>query len=320
MFEKKVYSSYLVKGQLKSAIAYLENFEEMSEKVLKYKSTFEGHQLIKRSDNQRLNEIDAIFQEYYRMVFWEEKSEAECESYLLKAIGTYLNITSTEEEASLSVPEKMEGLENKLAALVEKEGYYYLGGTTGSWYGPYIWKDTEKVVYSVELPKGTFELTVNMLTGFVSRSWLDYLSFGATGTGGWATDTELYCVKELYEEDMDAPSFQISYLKHEAQHKLDMQVNPNMDGVSLEYRAKLVELIYYPNLDKFSFFLLEASDENKTNSHAYSSFLIGRELSKRILGKELERDMDAWKGKEEEIKQEAMKLYFESSAEKTVLE
>ena len=75
-------------------------------------------------------------------------------------------------------------LAEQLQSLFEAEGYHALFGKTQGYYGPYIWRDTVPTVYRVELPCGTAEYTVNILKGFVFRSWMDYLTFGRYGTGG----------------------------------------------------------------------------------------------------------------------------------------
>ena len=116
-------------------------------------------------------------------------------------------------------------------------------GKTQGYYGPYIWQDTVPTVYRVELPGGTAEYTVNILKGFVFRSWMDYLTFGRYGTSGWASpDGTINCVEQAY--DFDSERFLVSLLKHEAQHTVDMKHFPDMTTAELEYRAKLVELHY----------------------------------------------------------------------------
>ena len=110
---------------------------------------------------------------------------------------------------------------------------------------------------------------------------------------------------------IETPSFQISYLKHEAQHAVDKMNYDSMDSVVMEYRAKLVELIYYPDISKFLDFLLEADKENPKNSHSYASFLIISKLSKRILQKTYEENETVWIPFENEIRTVALELYRE---------
>ena len=66
---------------------------------------------------------------------------------------------------------------------LKRSGYHALFGKTQGYYGPYIWRDTVPTVYRVELPGGTAEYTVNILKGFVFRSWMDYLTFGRARYG-----------------------------------------------------------------------------------------------------------------------------------------
>ena len=84
-------------------------------------------------------------------------------------------------------------------------------------FGPYIWKDTIPTSYQIELPEGVEQYTVNILKGFVFRSWMDYLTFGKYGTGGWASeDGTIQCIESAY--DFESEKFTVSLLKHEAQH------------------------------------------------------------------------------------------------------
>ena len=78
-----------------------------------------------------------------------------------------------------------------------RDAYHALFGKTRGYYGPYVWKDTVSAVYSVELPDGTAQYTVNILKGFVFRSRMDYLTFGRFGTGGWASpDGTINCIAQ----------------------------------------------------------------------------------------------------------------------------
>ncbi len=159
----------------------------------------------------------------------------------------------------------------------EAAGYHALFGKTQGYYGPYIWRDTVPTVYRVELPEGTADYTVNILDGFVFRGWMDYLTFGRYGTGGWASpDGTINCIRQAY--DFESERFLVSLLKHEAQHAADMKRFPGITPAELEYRAKLVELHYSGDAGLLQKFLSEA-DENKANdSHAVASTRISREF------------------------------------------
>ena len=121
--------------------------------------------------------------------------------------------------------------------------------------------------YRVELPDGTAEYTVNILKGFVFRSWLDYLTFGKQGTGGWASpDGTINCIEQAY--DFESERFLVSLLKHEAQHTVDMKRFPGITPAELEYRAKLVELHYCSDLGLLQKFLSTADARKSKDSHA----------------------------------------------------
>ena len=152
----------------------------------------------------------------------------------------------------------------------EAKGYHALFGKTQGYFGPYIWRDTVPTVYPVELPDGTAEYTVNILKGFVFRSWMDYLTFGQFGTGGWSSpDGTINCIAQAY--DFESERFRISLLKHEAQHTVDRKRFPGITSAELEDRAKLVELHYSGNLGLLQKFLSEADESRQNDGHALAS-------------------------------------------------
>ena len=159
--------------------------------------------------------------------------------------------------------------------MFEQNGYHALFGKTQGYYGPYVWKDTVPAVYSVELPEGTAQYTVNILGGFVFRSWMDYLTFGRFGTRGWASeDGTINCIEQA--NDFESERFLVSLLKHEAQHTVDMKQFPGITPAELEYRAKLVELHYSGDLGLLRKFLSEADESRASDAHALASARLKR--------------------------------------------
>jgi len=308
-YDKHVLNGLLIQGRLHDAVDYLSQFPQKQRLVRRYVSVFEDGKVLKRSDNPVVNTIDAIYQSYYRMVFWQQAGREQAGGKLCASLCELLKL-----KLEYNGREALEKAEEAVGAAVTKEGYCFLGGTTSGYLGPYIWKNTEPVQYEVLLPSGSRKMTVCMMDGFVSRSWLDFLSFGKVGTGGWAgADGQLYCVRSAYADDMDKPSFKISYLMHEAQHALDKEMTPGMSPLHLEYRAKLVELIAYPRITKFRSFLAEASDTDEANFHAFASYQIVSGLSRRTFGKEYESNFDSWRGKLPLIQRHARALLDEYS-------
>ena len=201
-----------------------------------------------------------LYQEYYRDVFYCGLPTEKANDKLLTQIKALLDMPDAEEDQ----------LAQRLCAVFEQHGYHAVFGVTQGYYGPYVWKDTVPTVYSVELPDGTAEYTVNILKGFVFRSWMDYLTFGRFGTGGWASpDGTINCIEQAY--DFESERFLVSLLKHEAQHIVDMKQFPDIKASELEYRAKLVELHYSSDLGLLQKFLSEADESRANDSHAIAS-------------------------------------------------
>ena len=259
---------FFVNGNIKGAIAYMRNHEEFKDILPAYVAIFEDQKYRTYEIPDNLNDILRLYQIYFRDTFYCGLPEAKAADKLLTGLRELLNLPDAEEEL----------LTKQLQSEFTAAGYHALFGKTQGYYGPYIWRDTVPTVYRVQLPNGTAEYTVNILKGFVFRSWMDYLTFGRYGTGGWASpDGTIHCVEQAY--DFASEKFLVSLLKHEAQHTVDMQQFPEITPAELEYRAKLVELYYSSDLSLLQEFLSEA-DENKTDdAHAVASVRIKREFA-----------------------------------------
>ena len=261
-------SQFFLNGDIKGAIAYMRDHEKFKDILPAYVAIFENCEYRTYEIPDRLNDILRLYQIYFRDAFYCGLPEAEAAEKLLAQLKVLLDMPDATEAL----------LAEQLQSVFEANGYHALFGKTQGYYGPYIWRDTVPTVYRVELPDGTAEYTVNILKGFVFRSWMDYLTFGRFGTGGWASpDGTINCIEQGY--DFESERFLVSLLKHEAQHTVDMNQFPGITPAELEYRAKLVELHYSSNLSLLQKFLSEA-DENKTDdAHAIASVRIKREFA-----------------------------------------
>lgn len=226
-------SQFFLNGDIKGAIAYMRNHKEFKDILPAYVAIFEDCEYRTFEIPDILNDILRLYQIYFRDTFYCGLPEAEAADKLLTQLKVLLDVPAAEEEL----------LTEQLQSVFEAKGYHALFGKTQGYYGPYIWRDTVPTVYRVELPSGSAEYTVNILKGFVFRSWMDYLTFGKHGTGGWASpDGTINCIEQAY--DFESERFLVSLLKHEAQHTIDMKQFPQITPAELEYRAKLVELHY----------------------------------------------------------------------------
>lgn len=261
-------SKFFMNGDIKGAIAYMREHEEFKDFLPAYTAIFENCEYRSYDIPDALNDILRLYQIYFRDVFYCGLPEPEAAYKLLTGLRLLLNMPDADEEL----------LAERLQAAFEANGYHALFGKTQGYYGPYVWRETVPTVYRVELPDGTAEYTVNILKGFVFRSWMDYLTFGRYGTGGWASpDGTINCVEQAY--DFESERFLVSLLKHEAQHAMDMKRFPKITPAELEYRAKLVELHYSGDLGLLQKFLSEADESRTCDSHAAASARIRREFA-----------------------------------------
>lgn len=198
-------SQFFMNGDIKGAIAYMREHEEFKDILPAYVAIFENGEYRRFDVPDKLNEILLLYQIYYRDTFYCGLPEAGAAEKLLAGLKALLNVPDAEETL----------LAERLQAVFEAEGYHALFGKTQGYYGPYVWRETVPTVYQVGLPDGTAEYTVNILKGFVFRSWMDYLTFGRFGTGGWASpDGTINCIEQAY--DFESERFLVSLLKHEA--------------------------------------------------------------------------------------------------------
>jgi len=256
---------FFLHGDIKGAIACMRGHKEYKDILPAYTAIFEDRQYRTYAIPDRLNDILRLYQVYFRDTFYCGLPEAKAADRLLTGLKTLMEMPGAEETL----------LTGRLRSAFEAEGYHALFGKTQGYYGPYIWRETVPTVFRVELPDGTAEYTVNILDGFVFRGWMDYLTFGRYGTGGWTSpDGTIHCIAQAY--DFKSERFLVSLLKHEAQHAADLKRFPGITPAELEYRAKLVELCYSGDPGLLRKFLSEADESKADDSHAAASAWIGR--------------------------------------------
>ncbi len=267
-FNCDLYYGYIMKGDLHGAISYVKQFPEQRRLYNRFLDVFERELYITYDVDTELNNILTAYQQYYRDVFYLCVTNEQAENKLKERLAKLLCIT--DERIELWQVE-----ENYLCDLFASRGLHFLGGRTSGYRGPYIWRTTETVSYDVELPDGIQNYSVKLLDGIVMRSWIDYLSFGEIGTSGWANgDGYINCIKSAW--DFESESFRVSLLKHEAQHAKDLELDKDMSSENLEYRAKLIELIYSKERNLLLKFAGEADDSHKDNGHAMAAYRIMR--------------------------------------------
>ena len=297
-FDQNLCLAWLKKGRLRPAMEYLARFPEQAELYRQYMSLYQQEQYLSYDVDSQLQDILLAYQKYYRDAFYLEQSPEEAAEGLRARLAGLLGAGA----ASLDEREEL------AAEAFRAGGFHFLGGRTGGCYGPYIWRTEELRRYEVELPEGVQEYAVKLLGGFVMESWLSYLTFGLSGTGGWSNgDGLIHCVKRHY--DLESESFRVSLLKHEAQHASDQSRYPGMSSADLEYRAKLVELIYSEERQLLGRFLQEADAANPGSGHGLAAERIVRGFARR-------QDGDGLAALPiETVRAAALELFRESSRE-----
>lgn len=273
-YNENIFQGYLVQGNLHGGMEYLQHFPEKKELYSKYISLFEEESYPVFEDDSYLNELLTSYQKYYRDVFYLGMEEERAAERMWDRFADFFDI-------AVPTADMGEVEYTYISSAFTDRGFHFLGGKTSGYFGPYIWKTTEARTYEVELPGGAARYTVNLLDGFISRSWLDFLSFGEIGTGGWTDgDGIINCVKKSY--DLDSEDFRVSLLKHEAQHAVDLAQFENMSSENLEYRAKLVELIYSSQRNLLQKFLCEADGSDRDNGHSRAAARIAKGFSQKL--------------------------------------
>lgn len=270
MTEEQIFrelGAFFIRGDAAGAMKYMEKTPELGEYLAPYADLFGRENYMRYDVPHELNGILLVYQRYFRDVFYLGLGENEASAVLLDRLRETVGMPNADEIE----------LSEELRRRFEKAGYHFLGGKTNGHYGPYVWKTTTPATYTVELTDTVSKYTVNILSGFIMRSWMDYLTFGEKGTGGWTSpDGTINCVESAY--DFESEKFKISLLKHEARHAEDMKRWKNIEPWQLEYRAKLTELVYTSGANLLQKFMSEADGGSKENSHAYASARIAEKL------------------------------------------
>ena len=269
MFDSNLFYSYLLKGNIPDAMRYIKECPDQIQQYTKYKDLFEDGHFLDYGVTWPLQQILDVYQQYFRDVFYLQNSPEAAEAAMLNRFSELFKLQP--------VAALQEQIKERICEAFSSCGYHILCGKTSGYYGPYIWNSTETTCYDVELPDGIQRYTIRFLDGFLCRSWLDYISFGQIGTGGWTgADGIINCVKAAYHTESE--HFRVSLLKHEAQHALDLADYPSMSSTDLEYRAKLVELIYSQERNLLDAFRREADTSHSANGHSMAASRISEEF------------------------------------------
>jgi len=300
-YDEQTLKNICLKGDYKLVVSYLSDLDDGNELLEKYKSIYERGAYFLETKDEKIVDFLHCYEDYLKWALINEVTTEECkESFLNKFEKFFPNVCNFDE------------IGDSVKAYFKERGYYAQFGVTRPYPDLYLWSKQTMRIEEVELPEAVEEINVCEMDGIITRGWLNYLSMNKIGAGGWVTQGGANYFKDKY--DIHSDDFKISLIKHEAQHFHDIKNYPKMQSTDLEYRAKLVELIYYREMECFFSFLREmCSDDDRTHPHSYASRKIIQALSNRIFGKELETRPDLWTAEGSKISSASLALLKEHS-------
>ena len=231
-------------------------------------------------------EVIAAYREYWKVSLLDPSArtaqEAELDQKLDGLLQEYKAETTGEAPLHMA-----------LNRALKTEGLYNFASQDPPLRDLLIWGSQDSRSYSVQLTDQKLDLKVNFLDDFQLQGWKEYASLGMTSTTGWVEDGELYCIAWAY--DRDSENFEVSYLKHEARHLLDLERYPQMESTELEYRSKLTELAYANRtlrriLEDFS----DKSVQNTASPHAMANWRVIRDVYWGLYKEEMPVGFEDW--------------------------
>jgi len=249
------------------------------------------------SGNKIVKDISNIYREYWRVEMMKPLPESRTDSMLYNNIVDYL---LSNKLTSLSKDSLCKNIKDDsvLKGIIEKEGFKVDFKFRNGFQEIFIWNKESTKKYEVILPKETVKTTVVFIESYHINGYDDFATFGNTQVGGWAVkeSATLYCNKGSY--DLNSENFAVSYLKHESLHFTDLNNYPNLSSADLEYRSKVIELMYCTKetiYDRISEFVSGANKSDRENSHPYANYILIQNLSKLIFNSDFNSDINQWK-------------------------
>ena len=267
------------------------------------------------SGNKIVNDISTIYREYWREELMKPLPDSRTDSTLYNNITDYIlsnNLTRLSKD-SLRKNIKDDAV---LKEIIEKEGFKVDFKFRNGFQEIFIWNKESTKKYEVILPKDTVKTAVVFIESYHINGYDEFATFGNSQVGGWAIkeSATLYCNKGTY--DLNSEEFEVSYLKHESLHFTDLNNYPNLSSTDLEYRSKVIELMYCTEgtiYDRISEFVSGANKADRKNSHPYANYMLIQNLSRLIFNSDFNSAINQWKKVSFEKINKAASSLYESS-------
>ena len=264
------------------------------------------------SGNKIVNDISNIYREYWRTQLLKENPENRTDTLLYSMLTDYLLSNQLTKLTKDSLSKTIKN-DSELKRIIEGEGFKADFKYRNGFQEVFIWDKETIDKYEVTLPKGTINAKVVFIENYHLNGYDNYASLGDSQVGGWAVkeSATLYCNKSDY--DLNSENFKVSYLKHESLHFTDLNEYPNLSSADLEYRAKIIELMYCTEktiYERIVQFLNGANSADRNHSHPYANYNLIKNLSQLLFNSEYESDYKNWKKLSvEDINNAAASLY-----------
>ena len=287
--DRKIYEEIIVlagNGELNKAFEKMDKNKSLSNLIINYQyqdwkekmhTRFKTEEEIieNTSKNKIINDISNIYRAYWKSELLKEV-ENRTDSILYKNIGNYIlanNLTKLSED---SLRKNIKN-DSELSKIIKEQGFKTRFILRNGFQDVFIWDKEVINKYKVILPKDTINTDVIFIENYHLNGYDVYSTFNKSVVGGWALkeSATLYCNKDIY--DLNSETFKISYLKHESLHFTDLNDYPNLSSADLEYRAKLIELMYCTEKTIHTLiadFLIGASSKERTHSHPYANYIL----------------------------------------------
>ncbi|MBK6828247.1 MAG: hypothetical protein IPG86_15950 [Chitinophagaceae bacterium] len=270
------------------------------------------------SGNKIVNDISNIYREYWRVELMKPLPESRTDSILYNNITDYILSNKLTGLSKDSLRKNIKD-DSVLKVIIEKEGFKVDFKFRNGFQEIFIWNKESTKKYEVILPNDTVKTNVVFIEGYHIKGYDEFATLGKSQVGGWAIkeSATLYCNKGTY--DLKSENFEVSYLKHESIHFTDLNNYPNLSSADLEYRSKVIELMYCTEgtiYDRVSEFVSGANKADRENSHPYANYILIQNLSKLIFNSDFNSDINQWKKVSVEKINKAASSLYESSENK----
>ncbi len=265
--------------------------------------------------NKIVHDISNIYREYWRVELMKPLPQSRTDSTLYNNIADYILSNKLSRLSKDSLRKNIKD-DSVLKEIIEKEGFKVDFKFRNGFQEVFIWNKESTKKYEIILPKDTIKTTVVFIESYHINGYDEFATFGDSQVGGWAVkeSATLYCNKGTY--DLNSEKFEVSYLKHESLHFTDLNKYPNLSATDLEYRSKVIELMYCTEgtiYDRISEFVSGANKADRKNSHPYANFILIQNLSKLIFNSDFNSAINQWKKVSVDKINKAASSLYESS-------